>query len=377
MSAQWKYPTAFSSWGDEERAAIDRVATSGQFTIGWEVTGFEQEFAAFHGKRHAIMVNSGSSANLIMVAALAHLGYVKRDDKVVVPALAWSTTYAPLVQHGLELVLADCDETWNANPNESQVPWDTKLIVGCSILGNPSDLNGWGRAIASAEDAVLIEDNCESLGARLGNKLCGTFGLMSSSSLYWSHQISAIEGGVILTDDASCAHTCRVLRAHGWTRDVLPPGSASFEREYDFVAMGYNVRPLEMHAAIARAQLKKLPSIIGGRLANQAYFESKVRELELPITLPTKNGGQSPFGLHFTMDPACRLALVHALRQGGVDCRLPTGGSFRLHPYATRWSHQQTPRADNVHRSGMFLGCAPHDIRELIDHAANIMRRTL
>lgn len=371
------YPTAFSSWGDGERAAIDRVMASGRFTQGAEVAAFEKEFAAWHDRRYGIMVNSGSSANLIVVAALRHLGLCKPETTALVPAIAWSTTYAPLVQHGFDLQLIDVDDSWNANPS-AQIPLadDTSLVVGCSILGIPADLERWAT-IADSLRAVFIEDNCESLGAVRDGRKTGTHGLMSTHSLYYSHQISAIEGGVILTDDADCAEACRMLRAHGWTRDIRR-GSLSFSTEYEFIGMGYNVRGLELHAAIAREQLKRLPEMIEARRRNFDYFRDKAQEARLPIDLPTIHGNPSPFGLHFTLrDGTRRQALAEALRAAGIDCRLPTGGSFRKHPSGLRWASQRTPNADRTHELGMFLGNGPIDLTEKIDWAIEIMGTVL
>lgn len=369
------YPTAFSVWGDEERAAVDRVLTSGRLTMGEEVAAFEREFADFHGRAHGVMVNSGSSANLIAVSALFHRTGdrpLRRGDVALVPALAWSTTYAPLVQHGLDLALMDCDAGWNADVYDPRFdPRDARLMVGCSILGNPANLDAM-RTTAGVLGAAFIEDNCESLGARTPKgKLCGTYGLMSTFSFFYSHQISAIEGGMILTDDDELADICRILRAHGWTRDVVPP--QWFDEEYNFVAFGYNVRPLELHAAVAREQLKKLPKFIEARLANLGLFRRLTDGL--PITQPEFVGDPSPFGLHFTINvPEQRQAIAAALRAAGIDCRLPTGGSFTRHPYGRPWDTQETPRADLVHDAGMFLGNGPLDLTHQIAAAVDIIR---
>ncbi|SRR6266851_525919 len=392
----YDYPTAFSLWGPEEHAALDRVLTSGKFTMGEVVAAFESEFAAFHKMKHAVMVNSGSSANLIAIATLFNKqdNPLKRGDKVIVPALAWSTTYSPLVQHGLELILADCDGTWNANDPHSCVGGlggFPRLIVGCSILGNPGHLRWWQEA-ARATGAYFIEDNCESLGAqavanlpvdkhqrvsargRDNFKLCGTFGLMNTFSLFWSHQLSAIEGGVVLTDDDECAKLCRMLRAHGWSRDVEPP--QTFDQEYDFRLFGYNVRPLELHAAIAREQLKKLDGF--RRQREQGLNNFATWAYGLPITLQRKNGIQSPFGIAFTVESReVRQKLVTALRANGIDCRLPTGGSFTKHIYGKHWADQATPNADKIHETGMFLGLAPYDINDKIERAVDVMRGIL
>ena len=398
---EWFYPTAFSYWGEEECEAVARVVASGQFTMAGEVEAFEAEFAEWHGRRYGIMVNSGSSANLIAVAALfakpenplcrrdARNGYrfdgnghgEKRGpddtlaDVAVVPAMAWSTTYAPLVQHGLDLALADCDATWNARVPTSPLPSLTRLVVLCSILGNPGYLAEWRRK-ADEIGAYVLEDNCESLGASVDGRLCGTFGTLSTFSFFHSHQISAIEGGMILTDDDELASLCRILRAHGWTRDVAK--AENFDEEYRFTHFGYNVRPLEMHAAIARAQLLKQATFAKARASPMtAYFHALTEGL-----VQHQHGSiermHNPFGLAFLCPSnADRARLAAALRANGIDCRLPTGGSFRRHPYGEAWRHQQTPVADDVHDRGMFLGNAPFDISDKIERAVRVMREIL
>ncbi len=368
------YPTAFSHWGDEEYTAIQRVIDSKQFTMGPEVAAFEREFAIYHGMKYGVMVNSGSSANLIIVATLAQLDLIGRDDVAIVPALAWSTTYAPLIQYGLQLRLADCDDTWNSTAYDmQQISGD--VVVGCSILGNPAELAEMENNCVQ-DDAIFIEDNCESLGATSYGGLCGTYGFMNSFSFFYSHQISAIEGGMILTNDEGCYQTCRMLRAHGWTRDDGQP--KEFETEYDFQSFGYNVRPTEIHAAVAREQLKKLPVFNANRRANLNYFKSYFANTGWNIVPQrVEHGHPAPFGLAFTVPRGTRPKLVQALRARGIDCRLPTGGSFRLHQYGKNYKDQQTPNADAIHQCGLFLGNAPFLIQDKIDEAVKVIKGIL
>jgi len=350
--------------------------------MGLEVSAFENELAAFHGRKHAVMANSGSSANWLAIAALFNKAEepLKPGDKVLVPAIAWSTTFAPLVQYGLDLILADCDETWNADLDNNFDPNGIRLVIGCSILGNPADLARL-QTIAGVLGAYFVNDDCETLGGRIGGATTGAFGLMVTESFFYSHQVSAIEGGAVLTDDDELAVLCRMLRAHGWTRDVRKP--EQFEDEYDFRVFGYNVRPVEMHAAIAREQLKKLPKFIEARIENYALF-CRLTE-NLPIKPQIPNGQMSPFGLPFLVhgdkdvaaDKEARAKLVRALRTAGIDCRLPTGGSFTRHAYGAPWRSQATPNADLVHDTGLFLGNAPFDISEKIERAAEVIRETL
>lgn len=378
----WWYPTAFQSWGHEETDAMRRVEMSGRYTMGPEVAAFEAEFAAFHGMKHAIMVNSGSSANLLMIAALKERSRNADLLHAIVPALAWSTTYAPLRQHNIGLLLADVGDTWNVDWPAVAALMDERrpqIIIGCSILGNPANLQTMAN-LAEAHGATFLEDNCESLGAGFLSgtasieRRTGTFGLMNSFSLFWSHQLSAIEGGVITTNDDDLNRTLRMLRAHGWTRDVDTP--STFDGEYRFELMGYNVRPLELHAAIARAQLPKLETFRRFREGNLNNFIMWTSGL--PIAHQKRNGIPSPFGLAFRVkDSATRQMLVRELRKNGIDCRLPTGGSFTRHPYGAPWREQKTPAADEIHDTGLFLGNAPFDIGDKILRAVEIMREVL
>jgi CDP-4-dehydro-6-deoxyglucose reductase, E1 len=388
----WFYPTAFSSWrhgdGGAESAAIDRVLRSGRLTMGPETEAFEAEIAAWHGRKHAIACNSGSSANLVAVAAAKHLhvdeGKTLYDQApyeglALVPAIAWATTYAPLIQHRYDLRLADVDRTWNALwfPTISM----PDPIVVCSILGNPAYLDEM-RLLADMNRVLLIEDNCESLGARTQDgRLTGTFGHLSTGSGFYSHQLSAVELGWVLTDDDDLARLCRLLRNHGnagW-------GEQNFSASYNFVLFGYNVRPVELHCAIAREQLRKQDDFAKERRRNWRMFADLARGL--PIRMQEPRGDPNPFGIAFTVEDAAwplaltsndmRGRLVHGLRSEGIDCRLPTGGSFTRHPYGSPWRDQPTPNADRIHDTGMFLGCAPFPIDAQIERAVKVMRRIL
>ena len=380
MTKYW-YPTAFKSWGLEEIDAIFGIIDGDQYTMGANVVAFEEEFAAYHGRRFGIMVNSGSSANLLATASLFLKADkpLQRGDIAAVPALAWSTTYAPLVQHGLELLLLDADVTWNANVHQADlaikaIKGDVRLLVACSVLGSPAQLD-YMEALSHKSGCYLIEDNCESLGARtVSGRKTGTFGHLSTFSFYHSHQVSAIEGGMVLTNDEELANICRTLRDHGLTRSLRP--APSFDLEYDFVQFGYNVRPLEMHAAVARIQLSKLDDFIQNRVANLTLWRKLVQGL--PLIHPLGHGFRSPFGIAFALsEHAVRETIVHALRDAGIDCRPPTGGSFRLHKYGERWSNQATPVADTIHNTGLFIGNAPYPIPDRIEKAAGVLASVL
>ena len=288
------YELAVPTWGQEEIAAAKRVLDSGFYTMGANVRAFEEEFAAYFGARHAIMVNSGSSANLVAVAALAFKQDrpLARGDEVIVPALSWATTYHPLQQYGLKLRFVDIDITtlnMDVTQLEQALTPKTRAIVAVSILGNPAALDVM-RQFADTHGLYLIEDNCESMDAELNGRKCGTFGHVNTFSFFFSHHISTMEGGMILTDDEELDHLCRCLRAHGWTRD-LPENSPIYQRKshdhfeaYRFILPGYNVRPLEIEAAVGREQMKKLPGFTAMRRQNLALF-TELFPTEPPPTL--------------------------------------------------------------------------------------------
>jgi CDP-6-deoxy-D-xylo-4-hexulose-3-dehydrase len=371
----YEFPTGHSHWDKLEREAINRVLDSEWVTMGEETAALESEFAAYIGRKYAVATNSGSAANQIATAALFHLkdNPLRVGDRAVVPAIAWATTFAPLVQSGLDLRVADTDATWNAVPlivTSTPVP---RLIVTCPVLGNPAYYAGWEKA-AAVTKAYLIEDACESLGASVDGKLCGTFGLMSTFSGFYSHQLSAIELGLVGTNDAECYRLLRMLRSHGWTRDVQK--AETFDDEYRFEIFGFNCRPSEVNSAVARVQLRKLPGFIAERRHNYQHFIGLTKDLD--ITPVRENGFMSPFGFQFSVtDNATRLRLVTALRAASIDCRLPAGGSFLRHPYSARWQNQSTPNADRIHDTGMFLGNPPWPAPDLIERAVAVMRLVL
>lgn len=352
------YPTAFSSWqpydDSREWKAYERVLRSTRLTMGPEVERFEQIIADWHGRKHAIATNSGSSANLVATAVWHTTLRLDMENHASVPAIAWATTYAPLAQHEFILAVNDVDDTWNAQITPAQ------CRVGCSILGNPQGIE------------CDIEDNCESLGARVYGRLTGTFGKISTGSGFYSHQLSAVELGWVLTDDDHFADLARLYSNHGndgW-------GKKEFEKQYDFRLFGYNVRAIETHAAVAVEQLGHMENMIEARRWNHSYF--KTLTANLPLIHQKTKPYHSPFGLAFEVESReARSRLVKALREAGVDSRLPTGGSFRQHPYGIHQHNQLTPRADRIHERGMFLGNAPYLIPHLIERAVKVMKDVL
>ena len=255
--------------------------------MGPSVQQFEEDFARKFGIKHALMVSSGSAANLVGVAALFYKKErpLQRGDEVIVPSISWATTYYPLQQYGLRLRFVDVDlHTLNIDVTQlaRALTPRTRMVVAVSILGNPCALDVL-RAFCDRHGLYLLEDNCESMGATLGGKPCGTFGDINTFSTFFSHHISTMEGGIVATDDTELAHLARSLRAHGWTRD-LPDDTTIYERRaddffeaYRFILPGYNARPLELSGAVGVEQLKKLDGMIAMRPQERGVVPCAVR----------------------------------------------------------------------------------------------------
>jgi len=382
------YELAASSWGDEEIAALQRIIAGGKFTMGAEVQAFEQEFANYFGKRHAVMVNSGSSANLIAVASLFYKSErpLARGDEVIVPAISWSTTYHPLQQYGLKLKFVDVEpETLNidADQLEAALTPRTRMIVGVSILGNPAPLDRL-RAFADHHGLIFLEDNCESMDAELGGRKAGTFGDIGTFSFFFSHHVSTMEGGMLLTDDTELAQLAHSLRSHGWTRG-LPDDSGLFERHddehfeaYRFILPGYNVRPLEFCGAVGREQLKKLPAMTAVRRQNLAMFQAKFAK-DPRFTVQRENGRSSAFSFTIVLNPEQtpnRDRVFAALREAEIGFRIITGGCFLRHEVVKHYDYETVgdlANAKAVHDYGFFVGNYPHDLTAQIARLREVL----
>lgn len=340
---------------------------SGRHTIGAKVREFEAAFAELVGVPHAVMVNSGSSANLLAVAAAHwHLGPFKAGDEAIVPALAWATTYAPLQQHGLKLRVVDIElDTLNVDVSQLRLALTsrTRVLVAVSVLGNPAALVAQ-RKFADEHGLVLIEDNCESLGATVEGRQCGTFGDLGTFSFFFSHHLNTVEGGMLVTANPVLADVARCLRAHGWTRD-LPPDSplrgnaAGFEAAYDFALPGYNVRPMELAAAAGLEQLDGLSDKALWRRANAGYFRGTIAG-DSRFLLQRCEEGAVPFALTMICrEPGKRAAVLEKLRAAGIEHRLIAGGCFTRHRAALCYDYEavgELPNARWAHDHGFMLG---------------------
>jgi CDP-6-deoxy-D-xylo-4-hexulose-3-dehydrase len=382
------YELAVNTWGPEEIAAIERVVASNRFTIGPNVAAFEEAFASYHHRKYAVMVNSGSSANLLCVAAL----FYKKDrplvrgDEVIVPAISWATTYHPLQQYGLKLKIVDVElETLNIDIRqlERAIGSRTRAIMGVSILGNPAALDVL-RHFADERGLYFIEDNCESMDAELAGHKAGTFGHLSTFSSFFSHHISTMEGGMVTTDDRELYELVKSMRAHGWVRD-LPADSVIYDRRdddfyeaYRFILPGYNVRPIELSGAIGIEQLKKLPAMTVARRKNWTLFQELFAG-DNRFIIQRENGKSSAFSFTIVVSPESGLSreqVFAGLKQADIGYRVITGGCITRHDVIRHYEYETVdtlPNANLVHDWGFFVGNHPSDLTPQIGRLRQVL----
>ncbi len=385
-----KYSLASGTWDQKELAAIQGVIDSDMYTMGEKVAEYERQFADYFGSRYALMTSSGSTANLLMIAALFFTQKPKlhRGDEVIVPAVSWSTTYFPLQQHGLKVKFVDIDpETLNMDLDklESAVTDKTKAILLVNLLGNPNDFDRI-KKLVSDRNILILEDNCESMGAEYRGKKTGTFGLMGTFSSFFSHHIATMEGGCIVTDDEELYHILLCIRAHGWTRNLPKENHVSgrksddpFEESFKFILPGYNVRPLEMSGAIGLEQLKKLPGFIDVRRQNAQIFQSLFSNHPY-LQIQKETCESSWFGFSLVIKdnaPFTRQQLVKALQDAKIECRPIVTGNFLKNEAVLRFFDYEVSgsldAAEHIDQHGLFVGNHQKPLANQIHHLKSVV----
>ena len=382
------YELASPTFNSEEEAALNKVINSGYFTMGEYVKTFESQFAEYHNKKFAVMVNSGSSANLIATAAFFYKENcpLKAGDEVIVPCVSWATTYHPLHQYGLKLKFVDVElDSLNIDISklEAAITENTKMIVGVSILGNPARLEEL-REFADKHNLYFLEDNCESLDAEIDGVKAGTFGDIGTFSFFFSHHISTMEGGMLITDDEELYQLSLSLRNHGWTRGqpddskIYTKSADDFSEAYRFILPGYNVRPSELNAVVGIEQLKKLPEFTKQRRKNLKQFELIFKDDNRFIT-QKEHGKSSSFCFPIIIKPESNIdreRIFKALHEADIGFRMITGGNMLRHDVLKYydWSIDgKAVNADIIHDNGFFIGNHPFDLSKQLEKLKEII----
>ena len=356
-------------------AALEPLMTT-RITMGETVKKFEEACCRYFRHPECVMSNSGSSANLLAVAALANPATpdgLRPGDEVIVPALSWSTTVWPVIQMGLVPVIADCDpKTLNLGPREIQAAMSPKTrgIVLVHVYGNPAAMNDI-MPIVREKNLILVEDSCESMGAFYEGKPVGSWGRAATFSFYFSHHVTTLEGGITLTPDADLADLMRILRAHGWARETKR--RKDFEAKHPevnprflFVNIGYNLRPTEVQAAMGLVQLPKLDPFVNIRRANATYWRKRFAPFGdvLQLQEDTPKGRGSFFGFPMSVKPRASFTkdeLCAFLGTRGIESRPIIAGNMARQPALKMYPHRIAgngvlPNADHVMKNGFTWG---------------------
>ena len=367
---------------EEIDAALDCLLTT-RVTMGQKVKTFEMLFSASGPFGPGVMVNSGSSANLLAIAALVNpeaRDALQPGDEVIVPALSWSTTVWPLIQLGLVPVVVDIDPaTLNIDPNEIEaaITEKTRGVMIVHVYGNPCDLEAI-LDICNRHSLILIEDCCEALGAKYDNKAVGSFGRMGTYSFYFSHHITTLEGGITVAQTQDDAELMRILRAHGWIREVedQQPWIERYPEihpRFLFVNLGYNLRPTELQGAMGSVQLPKLPSYVEARRQNAEKLMSQLKANAplLRTQSTTPQGEHSWFGFPITLGidaPFSVDDIMTALGDVGIETRPIICGNIARQPGLKLYPHRT--QGDLTHASAVMERGFSFGNHQDIDHAA-------
>ena len=383
-------PLSVPLYGGEEVAAAVEVLLSQEVTMGRRVREFEDAFAKFVGADHAVMVNSGSSANLLALSILQSRVFPRGlhpGDEVIVPAVAWSTTIAPILQIGCVPVFVDIDpRTLNLRPEDLRDAWSprTRAVCVVHLLGNPVAMDEV-MAFAEEKDLFVIEDTCESLGSTIGGRHAGAIGHAGTYSFYFSHHITTVEGGMLVTSDQRLADLARSMRAHGWTRDMttrdeLEAASPWIDPRFLFVHQGYNFRPMETQAAFGLVQLERLEAFNEARRRNARRLLDGLEDLsgELEFVAEQEGGRSTWFGFTvLTRDAEARTALQRHLEDRKIETRPIVAGNLAVQPAFRDAPHRTAGtlrNATSIGQRGLFIGNHPDLDERRLDHIVEAFR---
>ncbi len=349
-----------NSFGKEELDAVVDCFKSEKYTQGDIVENFEREFAKWNNSKYAVMVNSGSSANLLMAFLLKEKYGLQDCDEVLVPSVTWPTTIYPIIQHNLVPIFCDVDDSFNMDLNSmGRVITDkTKAVFVTHLLGQPANLKDIIK-FCDENNLFLMEDCCESLGAKFKGHKVGNFGAMGSFSFYFGHHMTTIEGGMITTQDLEVDDLLRSARSHGWVR-----GSARADKypEYEdknflFDMLGYNLRSTNINAAMGLVQLKKLDKYIDIRRNNHKYFLDKIKPAGLGYQRVNLDETSSfAFALLFR-NRGERNHVLKNLATKGIESRLVITGNLLRQPVFKKIhiKTDKTPMADKIDDCGLYI----------------------
>ena len=393
LSKNILYPLIDDAFSTNDILKGIEVMLTGKITMLEITQQFEYEFAKYIGRKYALMVNSGSSANLICAFALVNprkKNFLKRNDEFLIPVLCWSTSLWPFVQAGLKPRFVDVDvNNFNMNMDEfkKKLTKKVKAIVAVHVLGNSTQIAEVAK-IAKSRNIFLVEDTCESLGAKYKKKYLGTFGDFGTYSFFYSHQITTGEGGMIVCNSREDYELIYSMRSHGWSRKLKRSNikkSTNFnivnDTSFNFINSGFNLRPLDVSAAIGLSQFRRLNSMVQNRLINRKKIINKLIHSPLwnqqfSFLEITKNTKPSPFGLPILINKkylSKKEKFFNFLKKKGIETRIIMGGNFvnqqSVKIYNLNSKNDNFPKAQEIEDRGFYIGIHPKSIsNEILKH---------
>lgn len=346
-------------------------------SFGSECTEFEKSFAKWQNRKYCVFVNSGSSANLAIIQALINLSRLKRGDKVGFSVVTWSTNVMPLIQLGLQPIPIDVSlETLNISPQtliDTLKKSDLKMLFLTNLLGFCDAIDEI-RAICKEKKILLIEDNCESLGTIYKDRLLGNYGLASTFSFYVGHHMSTIEGGAICTDNKRLANMLRLVRAHGWDRNLDSMSQLSFSKKhkinslfysrYTFYDLGYNLRPTEINGFIGNTQIKFLSQIIKKR--NRNFLKIAPKIYKHSDKFYAIKWDHIDLLSNFAIPIICKSKAIRdeilAKCNDKIEVRPIVGGNITKQPFFKKHTRKKSviyPNAEILQNQGFYIGNNP------------------
>jgi CDP-6-deoxy-D-xylo-4-hexulose-3-dehydrase len=353
-----------------------------RLTKGPKTIEFESKWSKWIGSKYSVFVNSGSSANLLMLYALKVLNKMK-NNKVCVPALCWATDLSPVLQFDLQPLLIDCNlDNLSVDLKHLEQIFQTEqpsVLLLVSVLGLSPDMDSIVE-LCKKYDVILLEDNCESQGTKF--KL-GNFGLMSSFSTYFGHTMSTIEGGVITTNDEEIYNMLLQLRSHGWDRDLSESkqqelrkewGVSNFSALYTFYVPGFNLRSTDLQAQLGIQQLLKVDGMINNRFQNFLYYKSKLEgKTWFPKTFSDEFTSNFAIPV-ITKSSEDKENLIKELEENNIACRPLISGSMGTQPfYKKLYGENKLPNCSIIDDRGVYVPNHDKMTKEDIDRVCSIL----
>lgn len=390
---QYKFPLGQNVHDADDILKMVETLLTGKFTMGEQVEKFEKMFAEYIGVKYAVMVNSGSSANLLAMAAITNYQCSNKllpGDEVLVPVVCWSTSVFPIIQNGLTPIFVDVDPTTlnvDLEDLEKKITPKTKAMVLVHVLGNCANMNQL-MEIVNQHKLILIEDTCESLGSSYNQQYLGTFGDIGTYSFYYSHHITTAEGGCVVTNNDEYYELIKSLRAHGWSRSLknkeeIQQKHPDLDTRFTFVNLGYNLRPMEIQATMGISQLQKLQTKNNNRKINYHKIKEKIqsdsRGKFLSFPVQTELADAVWFGIILFLQEGLDLSnyLEYLSKQGVENRPIVTGNMIRqpvikdLYP---QLKPEDFPGAEECHFRGLFIGLSCNLMSdESIEELVNII----